>query len=79
MAEVVVTPEMVLEVSRIGRERAERIAAYASLRFGGALVTDAQREAEVSDWTARIGEKWIPLLRERFNLPEPPKGWDGTP
>lgn len=72
MAEI--TPEMVLEVTTVTRARAERIAAYAALRFGGLLVTDAAREAGLTDPTARSYEKWVPLLRERFGLPEAPKG-----
>ncbi|TDB83423.1 hypothetical protein E1264_28510 [Actinomadura sp. KC216] len=72
-----VTPEMVQEVSEVGRARAERIAAYASRRFGGLLVTDAAREAELNDRTARSYDRWLPLLSARFeHLPEPPKGSD---
>ena len=67
-----VIPEMVQEVSAVGRRHAERIAAYARLRFDGLLVTDARREAGVTEESARRYEKWLPLLRDRFGLPDPP-------
>lgn len=73
MAAVEITPAMVLEVTPISQERAERIAAYASLRFGGLLVVDAAREADVSETSARSYDRWLPLLRAQFDLPEPPR------
>lgn len=74
MAAAEITPAMVLEVTSISRERAERIAAYASLRFGGLIGTEAAREAGLTYAATRSYEKWLPLLRAKFDLPVPPKG-----
>jgi hypothetical protein len=74
MDEPTVTADMVLEVAQTGRERAERIAAYATLRFAGASITEAARETGIPYATCRNHEKWVRLLRERFDLPAPPKG-----
>lgn len=73
MAGPTVTADMVLEVSQISRERAERIATYATLRFGGLSMADAAHEVELTDRTVRKYEKWLPLLRAQFDLPDPAK------
>lgn len=73
MTEHVITPEMVQKVTPVGRARAERIAVYATHRFAGLLVLDAARESELVVGTAQSYDKWLPLLRQRFDLPEPPK------
>lgn len=73
MSEVTVTADMVLEVTTIGRERAERIAAYATQRFSGQHWVEAARLVDITDSAARSYEKWLPLLRDRFALPEPPR------
>lgn len=68
-----VTAAMVLQVTNIRHDRAERIAAYATLRIGGLLPADARRETEISSHTAGTYERLLPVLCRRFDLPEPRK------
>ena len=67
-----VTADMVREVASTGRERAEKIAAYATARVGGMQVRDAAREAGAAVSTAWTYQKWLAPLVDRFDLPEPP-------
>jgi hypothetical protein len=70
---VEITAEMVMQVCPYRyRNIAEQAARYATLRIGGSRWVDAAREVGVSDKTARRYESLIPLLRDRFDLPEPP-------
>ncbi|MFC5744776.1 hypothetical protein [Actinomadura rugatobispora] len=68
-----ITPEMVQEVAAYRRPVAARIAAYATCRFAGLRVIDACRETGINEATGRNYDKTLPLLRARFDLPEPPK------
>lgn len=66
-----ITAEMVLQVAAYNPEVAERIAAYASLRFAGWYRQDACREIGIDYDYAQKYEHAINLLRARFDLPEP--------
>lgn len=67
-----VTTEMVLDVASYSREVAARIAAYATHRFAGLRTTDAARETGLTFEQGRSYDRALPLLRDRFGLPEPP-------
>lgn len=71
MAAVEVTSAMVLEVTPVRQGAAERIAAYATLRIGGALQADACREVGVDDSTARRYERFLPALCRHLGVRVP--------
>jgi hypothetical protein len=70
-AAVEITPAMVLEVTPVRQGAAERIAVYATLRVGGALVADARREIGVTEGTARRYERFLPALCAHLGVPVP--------
>jgi hypothetical protein len=66
-------PSRVAAYKRAQRPTAERIAAYANLRTGGARPVDARHKVGISDHTCRIYERFLPQLLQQLGLPELPE------
>jgi hypothetical protein len=67
-----ITADMVLQITTGRRDRAERLAAYATARWAGLRQADARRETGVKEGAGGRYERFLPRIREAFDLPPLP-------